>query len=81
MSRVTKEDLAQVENVINSKLERNGYKVRVVVQYAYGRPRVHWTDELGYPSRDLSPRLPSGELYRWLCAFDAGLSLGIDGPA
>jgi len=77
MSRTTKEDIRQIENVINDMLERKGYNVRVFVQWAYGRPRAHLSNVCGQMQSDLSPRLPMGEMYRWLCAFEAGLNMGL----
>jgi len=75
--RTTKDDITQVERVINGMLERKGYNVRIFVQWAYGRPRAHLYNVCGQMQSDLSPRLPTGEMYRWLCAFDAGLNLGL----
>lgn len=39
------------------------------VHWAYGRPRVTTADQ----TRDLSPRLPMGEMSTWLAGFQAGL--------
>lgn len=75
--RTTKDDIRQVERVINGMLERKGYNVRVFVQWAYGRPRAHLYNVCGQMQSDLSPRLPTGEMHRWLCAFSAGLNLGL----
>lgn len=43
------------------------------VEWAYGAPRL--MADRG--SRDVSPRLPSGELLDWMNAFAAGIDLGI----
>ena len=77
MPRTTKEDIYQIERVINGMLERKGYNIRVHVEWAYGQPRAHYS-HIGNDGRhDLSPRLPMGEMYRWLCAFEAGLNIGL----
>ena len=77
--RTTKDDIRQVEIIVNGMLERNGYNVRVFVQWAYGQPRAHLYNVCGQMRSDLSPRLPTGEMYRWLCAFESGLDLGLYG--
>lgn len=42
------------------------------IGYAYGRPRL----ERAGGSVDVSPRLPAGELARWMRAFLAGVDAG-----
>lgn len=41
--------------------------VDISIHWAYGRPRCTTTSE----GRDLSPRLPMGEMAIWLDAFEA----------
>lgn len=45
---------------------------------AYGRPRFHC--EMGPGCEDISPRLPTGELYRWMHAYLAGIHVGRSCP-
>lgn len=78
--RITKKDLEQIEKVINGKLERNDSDRRVYIEWAYGRPRAYLVpaDNPHVQERELSPRLPTGDLYRWLYAFDRGLNIGFE---
>lgn len=77
MSRRTKADIRQVEGVINRALADYGYSHRLYVEWAYGQPRAYLMPVGGYPEKELSPRLPTGELYRWLCAYYEGLCMGL----
>lgn len=40
------------------------------VEWAYGKPRIHDTT-----GRDLSPRLPTGQLAVWLDGFETALDV------
>ena len=77
MARTTKADIRQVETVINGTLRDYGYSHRVFVQWAYGQPRAYLMPVGGYAEKELSPRLPTGELYRWLSAYHEGLCMGL----
>ena len=44
--------------------------ITLEIGWAYGKPRV--TDNDG--GRDVSPRLPMGQMNLWLDAFEAGMS-------
>jgi len=61
--RTTREELrARVEEI------RKVTKVDMTVEWAYGKPRVY-RDNGG---RELSPRLPTGQLMDWLTAWYDG---------
>jgi hypothetical protein len=62
---------------LNRAVERINrmHGLKLTVGWAYGKPRVHNHDE----SRDISPRLPSGELLRWLHAFERGFEAAKSG--
>jgi hypothetical protein len=72
MARKTRRDLVQVAAVINNQLKLAGDDRRVTIEWAYGQPRACFGD-----CTDLSPRLATGALYDWLCAFEGGLRRGI----
>ena len=69
MSRTTSKDLDQCATVINNRLSTDTY----YVQYAYGRPRLQQRILPGTGERDVSPRLPAGQLEMWMWAFIAGM--------
>ena len=71
MARTTLADLEQVCKVINNLLERKGSDDRVTIDGNAQGKRAMMNG-----TRDLSPRLPAGELYRWLEAFESGLDMG-----
>ena len=66
--RITKADLRAKAEHINRIAGLD-----VEIGYAYGRPRAH----LNKGSKDLSPRLPSGQLWDWLNAFETGIEYGL----
>ena len=70
--RTTQKDIRQVESIINTEHEKRGLHP-IIVQWAYGQPRAHLVVGEHGAVRDLSPRLPTGEMYRWLCAYLTGL--------
>ena len=79
--RITSKDLDNLANRLNDLTGGTHYHAGRPIQgeyyigHAYGSPRLHFR----LPStgeRDVSPRLPSGELYRWIQAFLAGFYLG-----
>ena len=76
--RATKSDIRQVERVINGTLERAGYNIRICVEWAYGQPRAYRRGIEGSWRSELSPRLSTGEMIRWLYAFHDGLNLGLN---
>lgn len=77
MTRTTKADIHGIEDLINEKLRQFGYSHRVFVQWAYGQPRA-FVRPVGVTYCDeLSPRLPTGEMYRWLWAYYKGLCMGL----
>jgi hypothetical protein len=55
-----------------ARLVRAGYNLSV--NYAYGKPRIHTADE----ARDLSPRLPAGQIAHWLDGFEHGAAQGYE---
>ena len=75
-TRTTQKNLDDKVALINDVLERKGDNRRVMVQHAYGQPRAHIVDkdDIYGGVSDLSPRLPMGELLRWLRAFYYGLT-------
>lgn len=60
----------QIREAVESMRKQTGLDVSV--GWAYGRPRVYMDGE----SRDLSPRLSTGELDQWISAFMAGFGFG-----
>jgi len=70
--RTTQKDIRQVEKIINREHEKRSLRP-IVIQWAYGQPRAYTLMNESGAVRDLSPRLPTGELYRWLCAYLTGL--------
>lgn len=69
MARTSKSDLNHKADSL-SKLTGMDFSV----EWAYGRPRLM----VDRGSRDVSPRLPSGELSQWIQAFWMGIQLGKD---
>jgi len=61
--RVTKKDLEGAVAMLN-RVTAGGYNIG----HAYGQPRL----ERNGGAFDISPRLPSGELLRWIRAYTAG---------
>jgi len=62
---VTKSELRQEVET----LQKIG--VDISIEWAYGQPRCYTRDG----SRELSPRLPTGEMKLWLHGFEAGLAV------
>ena len=60
--RVTKTKLREAVEF----LQKQG--IDISIHWAYGQPRCYTRDE----SRELSPRLPMGEMKWWLDGFEAG---------
>jgi hypothetical protein len=48
----------------------------ISAQWAYGRPRVEL--KVGPRIRDLSPRLPTGQMQDWLFAFLKGFEMAYE---
>ena len=67
--RVTKSQLVEKVGFFRSTTG-----IPLVIEWAYGRPRVYVEEGPGY--RDLSPRLPMGELDVWLDAWGLGFYMG-----
>ena len=51
---------------IIARLQRQG--VDITISWAYGQPRCYTRDE----ARELSPRLPMGQMLIWLEAYEKG---------
>lgn len=66
--RITKKQLYAKAEFIN-KLSG----LDISVGYAYGHPRAYLNNE----SKELSPRLPAGQLWDWLDAFQTGIEYGV----
>jgi len=75
--RTTQADLLGVAKSINDFAYNRGADWYIKVEWAYGRPRVHLYNHNGDMLKDLSPRLSTGELKRWLYAFLKGLEMGV----
>jgi hypothetical protein len=65
MSRTTRQELDDLAAMINRRLGADDY----AIGYAYGSPRL----ERDGGARDVSPRLPAGQLADWMRAFLAGI--------
>lgn len=65
MTRITKRDLDGLCDTIKDTLGDDSYSV----EYGYGKPRLYRQNG----SREVSPRLPSGELYQWMWAYLEGI--------
>ena len=66
MTRITNADLEDKVNLIN---RLTGNQFDFAIQRAYGRPRL-FRDGFG---REVSPRLPAGQLNDWLEAYALGI--------
>jgi hypothetical protein len=73
MARVTRNELDDLAAMVNRRLGADDY----FIQSAYGSPRLMRDGG----SRDVSPRLPAGQLADWMRAFLAGIDAGIDRAA
>lgn len=65
--RTTHKELEAIAARLSRMTGRN-----LQLEWAYGQPRLHEV----YPDTsmsDVSPRLPMGEMARWLWAFEQGL--------
>ena len=67
-NRVTKTQLIEVV----SYMQKNG--IDIMISWAYGRPRCYNKTK----SRELSPRLSTGEMALWLNAYAMGFDAGQD---
>lgn len=47
--------------------------IDIIIEWAYGQPCCYTT-----AYRTLSPRLPTGEMLRWLEAYEGGFAAGYD---
>ncbi len=72
MKRTTKDSLQTLANICNNRVPQNGWKFSI--EYAYGRPRLILEDEK-LCCRDVSPRLPKGQLVMWIGAFLDGIDI------
>lgn len=64
-------ELEQLVRIVNNrKPSRTHY---YELEYAYGRPRLVLTERKRLVSRDISPRLPAGQMKMWLEAFLDGM--------
>jgi hypothetical protein len=66
MTRTTRTELHQLAIVINTALETPD---EYFVQWGYGQPRLFRAGG----GVEVSPRLPAGELVRWMNAFIDGI--------
>ena len=75
-NRTTMANLDDKVNLINDILERKGDNRRIMIGHAYGQPRAYIVgkDDPYGGVWDFSPRLPMGEMLRWLRAFYYGLT-------
>lgn len=76
--RTTKADVIGVAKAINEYVKNHGAKWYINVEWAYGRPRAYLYNYKGEQLRTLSPRLSTGPLRDYLCAFYKGLEMGIN---
>ena len=73
--RTTKSELEQMVVILNNRLPRRNKEYRL--EYAYGAPRLILEDTVApHGARDISPRLPGGQLKLWLSAFLDGIEEG-----
>lgn len=68
MEWATKTELREIVEDIRNLTGRD-----YTVEWAYGRPRLYSEQQ----SREVSPRLPMGEMREWLWAFRQGIEVGI----
>lgn len=72
--RMTKATLEKIaDNCTLAVNPKGGW--HYAIEYAYGRPRLGLTDAKGC-WRDVSPRLPSGQLAEWMWAYLKGVEDG-----
>lgn len=64
MSYVTKEDLNRIVRRLTLACDR-----KFELDWDYGKPCMVESDSF----RKVSPRLPKGQLYVWLVAFESGV--------
>jgi hypothetical protein len=70
--RTTRAQLEQLVRVLNNRAPKKDK--RYELQYAYGAPRLVLAEtKAPYGERDISPRLPAGQLRMWLNAFIDGI--------
>ena len=67
MARTSKSDLDEQAEFLSRMTG-----IDFSIDWAYGAPRL--SSDRG--SRDVSPRMPSGQLMDWMNAFAAGIDLG-----
>lgn len=67
----TRADLEQLVRILNNRVPSRTHYYEL--EYAYGRPRLVQTERKRLTSRDISPRLPAGQLRMWLSAFLDGM--------
>lgn len=71
--RTTKAELEHLVRVLNNNLPKKGRQYEL--EYAYGAPRLVLAEtQSPFGARDISPRLPSGQLKLWLSAFIDGIN-------
>lgn len=66
-------EIRGVVETINAKLLVGGANWKIVIEYAYGRPRAFRQPLNRTGVWDLSPRLPRPQMLEWLYAYRAGL--------
>ncbi len=71
MARVTQKSLREL---VEHTRKLTG--LPIVIQWAYGRPRLHLEEFGGTGLSDLSPRLPTGQMEEWIYAFRQGFAHG-----
>jgi hypothetical protein len=73
--RTSREELQQMVVVLNNNLPRKGKQYEL--EYTYGAPRLVLVETVSpYGARNISPRLPAGQLKLWLSAFIDGINEG-----
>ncbi len=72
MARITEKDIRQAVQVL-----ADSTGLPIVVEWAYGKPRLYYRDETRYGAQwELSPRLSTGEMMDWIEAFLKGFEYG-----
>ena len=74
--RTTSGELLRLADFINKYAKDHGAKWYITVEWAYGQPRAYLYNHNGDMLSELSPRLSTGEMKRWLYAFLKGLEMG-----
>ena len=69
--RRTRADIQQILDILNKAQNVETF----TIGRAYGRMRIHCRNE----SKDVSPRLPAGQLYEWASAFLDGFGFAREG--